>query len=665
VPQPGVPKLDRLAAAALLAFPGALLVYLSFNGGGFFVAAPAVAAVAISALLVLRVTLAPHPFAGFGGPGLIVGLALALFAVWTLLSAFWSDAPARAILEFDRALLYLLVFVLFASLGHAHRQLQWVVRGLALAIAGVCVVALVTRLAPDVWPISANVRPERLSYPLTYWNSLGLMAAVGSVLCCHLTASQHEPRAVRLLGAAAVPVLATTLLLTFSRGSIAVAAGAVVVYAVVGRPRGLPCAVIAAGVPTAVAVALGYRADLLATEDYATPAGVAQGHDMALALVLCVAGAVLLRALLLPVDGFLLRVRLPTRARRPMLAVALVLAFLAVGAGLTVLDASAYFERQYDRFLAGEAIRDRGDVRGRLTELSNNGRIEHWRVALDGYREHPVHGTGAGTYQLLWARHRPGAFTVNDGHSLYVEVLGELGIVGLVLVATAILALLGGLVLRIRRRGDLGGRPMYAAVLAVVLAWTVHAGVDWDWEMPAVTTWTFALGGCAIAAGGSGRYRWFLPSRASRVAIALGLLVVAATPALAAVSQNKLDRSVTALKRGDCVSSIDAALDSIDALSVRPEPWELLGFCDSKLGNHPLALRALENAVQRDPASWEVHYGMALVLAAAGRDPRHEARRALARNPHEQRARLAVSRLGRGGPARWRRVGRTLPLPVP
>ena len=48
-----------------------------------------------------------------------IGSGLALFAVWTLLSAGWSDAPARAMIEFDRALAYLLVVVLIGSLAVA------------------------------------------------------------------------------------------------------------------------------------------------------------------------------------------------------------------------------------------------------------------------------------------------------------------------------------------------------------------------------------------------------------------------------------------------------------------------------------------------------------------------------------------------------------------
>ena len=62
-------------------------------------------------LLVAHVTLAERPFAGWSSALAVMAAALALFAVWTLLSGDWSDAPARALVEFDRALLYLLVLV--------------------------------------------------------------------------------------------------------------------------------------------------------------------------------------------------------------------------------------------------------------------------------------------------------------------------------------------------------------------------------------------------------------------------------------------------------------------------------------------------------------------------------------------------------------------------
>ena len=40
---------------------------------------------------------------------------------------------------------------------------------------------------------------------------------------------------------------------------------------------------------------------------------------------------------------------------------------------------------------------------------------------------------------------------------------------------------------------------LFAAVFAVTLIWAVHAGVDWDWELPAVGFGVFALSGIALA----------------------------------------------------------------------------------------------------------------------------------------------------------------------
>jgi hypothetical protein len=249
-----------------------------------------------------------------------------------------------------------------------------------------------------------------------------------------------------------------------------------------------------------------------------------------------------------------------------------------------------------------------------------------------------------------------------DGHSLYVEALGELGIVGLALALLTVLTLLVGIALRLRR--DRRSRPLYAAVLAVSLAWALHAGVDWDWEMPAVTAWLFALGGLALAAGG--RRRWtFSPGSAARVAISLGLVGVAITPALAAISQHYLNRSVAAFKHGDCAGSIDAALNSISAASIRPEPWELLGYCDARLGRDALAVRAFENAIERDRRNWQLHYGLALVRGAARRDPFPAARQALRLNPHDPLTQNAVERFRSRDPAAWEHSAKVAPLPIP
>jgi hypothetical protein len=204
----------RLGGWAALLAPGAILVFLSFQGGGFFPTAPAVVAVVLAVALTLRVTLVARPFAGFNGLVGAIAIALALLAAWTLGSALWSDAPGRAILEFDRALLYLLTFALFASAPMARARLAWTIGAVLAGIVVVCGAGFVTRTLPELWPIAPNLLNQRLSYPVTYWNALGLLAAIGTILAVHVTASEREPRRAQVLAAAAVPLLTSTLLLT-------------------------------------------------------------------------------------------------------------------------------------------------------------------------------------------------------------------------------------------------------------------------------------------------------------------------------------------------------------------------------------------------------------------------------------------------------------------
>src|SRR3712207_8646436 len=40
--------------------------------------------------------------------------------------------------------------------------------------------------------------------------------------------------------------------------------------------------------------------------------------------------------------------------------------------------------RQYDRFVEGDAIREEQDVRRRLVDAGNNGRIDQWSAATQG-----------------------------------------------------------------------------------------------------------------------------------------------------------------------------------------------------------------------------------------------------------------------------------------
>jgi O-antigen ligase len=646
--------------------PGLLLagltIFLGFSSGGYFPGATAIAALVLCAALVLRLTLSERPLAGVS-PALVVALALlSAFAVWTLLSAGWSDSSSRGLLEFDRALLYVLALAFFGTLEPSVRRFRWAVGGLAVAAVVVAGSGLVTRLAADVWPIAGNVAAERLSYPVMYWNALGLLAALGALACIALTTSERAPRVARVLAATVTPALLVALLLTFSRAALVLLPIGVVVYAVLARPRGLTAGLLATVPPSAAALVFAYRADLLATSDFDSPAAVAQGHDLALALVACMLAAGGLRALLVRMDASGRVVQfsaLGGSTRAAATATMLVAALVATIA----FDVPARAERQVDRFFAGDVVDEAGvDTRSRLTDAGNNGRLEHWKLGLEAFERAPLAGHGAGTYQLLWARDQPYHFPVIDAHSLYVEVLAELGVVGLALLGGALLALLVGAWRRLPRNP----KHLRAVVIALAAVWLVRAGADWDWETPAVTLWLFALGGMAVAGArrGGDRPPMPAPSRLVRVLAALGVLVLAVTPAATAMSQARLDDAVAAFKRGACPSAIDSALGSLDALRLRAEPYTILGYCDIARGETDLALQAMRNAVERDPRNWETHYGLALARAAAGLDPRPQAATALRLNPLEPRARETARLFADDDPQKWKRRALQARLPI-
>ena len=128
----------------------------------------------------------------------------------------------------------------------------------------------------------------------------------------------------------------------------------------------------------------------------------------------------------------------------------------------------------------------------RLTTVSSN-RYEYWRVGLAAFADHPLRGLGAGGFRVRWLQERKIPEGVRDVHSLELEQAAELGIAGLL----ALCALLAGVLLAARTalRRDPG--PAAGAAAAAVV-WLVHASIDWDWQLPAVTLPAIVLAGALI-----------------------------------------------------------------------------------------------------------------------------------------------------------------------
>src|SRR5207247_266185 len=115
-----------------------------------------------------------------------------------------------------------------------------------------------------------------------------------------------------------------------------------------------------------------------------------------------------------------------------------------------------------------------GDLNRRLFNFSGSGRVPLWRAALHDFEAHPVLGSGAGSYEAYWLAHRGDPGKVRDAHSLYLETLAELGVVGLLLLLVA-LAVPLSVAVRARRQ------PLVPALFGAYVAYPVHASLDWDW----------------------------------------------------------------------------------------------------------------------------------------------------------------------------------------
>jgi O-antigen ligase len=150
-------------------------------------------------------------------------------------------------------------------------------------------------------------------------------------------------------------------------------------------------------------------------------------------------------------------------------------------------DSSNFIGRQWRDFMHPAVQSQAGAAR---LVTAKGTRSDLYRVAIDGFEAHPLRGDGAGGFQVRWARTRRVDEDVRNAHSLELETLGELGLVGILL----LLAFLGAVVVaavRSRLRPGGLGRGQSAAVAAGFAVWLAHSFVDWDWQMPAFT-------GCAL-----------------------------------------------------------------------------------------------------------------------------------------------------------------------
>jgi O-Antigen ligase len=279
---------------------------------------------------------------------------------------------------------------------------------------------------------------------------------------------------VGMSAAAATVPLGAGLYLSYSRGALAVAVLGLLILVAAAPSRGqLRAAVIALA-------ALG--AASLATAAFPGVASLEGNHREAEG-----AAALAILAVLAAAAAFALRPQRPGGDRPLAFARSLGPAAAAITAAVALaLALGGIGERASDAELA------RGAGAGRLTTVNSN-RYEYWRVAVDAFKDEPLTGLGAGGFRTEWLKQREIAEAVKDTHSLELEFAAELGLLGLLGFGLAV----GGIAAA-GRTALQRNRELAAGATAAALVWLLHASIDWDWQLPAVTLPAIVLSGALI-----------------------------------------------------------------------------------------------------------------------------------------------------------------------
>jgi putative inorganic carbon (HCO3(-)) transporter len=194
-------------------------------------------------------------------------------------------------------------------------------------------------------------------------------------------------------------------------------------------------------------------------------------------------GAWLSLLLIAPVALALLRPPSWTAAAGRLLIVAL----LVSGAVMSLTRTPASPSGGQGVAARAASIADTGD-------LSIQGRVSFWRAAFDIFRDHPLTGTGPGTFGAVHARYqRDVRFYARDAHNLYVQTLAEMGIPGALALGFLVLTIISVWLRALRQSAF--GEP-YTLVLGAglgVLAFFIHSAMDMDWAFYANPAMAFAL----------------------------------------------------------------------------------------------------------------------------------------------------------------------------
>jgi hypothetical protein len=591
-----------------LGLAAALLVGgLGFANGGYFPVAWGWSGLALLWLVAIGLALGVSVEAGILERVFVA--ALAALTAWTFLSLLWTSSIPSTVLEGERVLVYLAAGVA-GFLLLRRRSLPALLLGAWAGITVVCGYGLATRLFPDRLGVFDAISGYRLSEPVGYWNAFGILAATGTLLALGLAARSGP--IVRCLAAGSGVLLLLTLYFTYSRGGwIAFFVGLAAAIAIDRKRLQLITTALVLAPWPVLAIWLASTSRALTHEGETLAAVSRDGHGLA---VIAIALAVAAALAILVLDWFETTATVPQGVRRAyagtllfVLAACLIVVFGRYGFPPTLA------RKAYDSFTA-PAQPIGSNLNRRLFSLSGNGRVEQFHTGWQQVTDHPVLGGGAGSYGDYWFQHRRISATVHDAHNLYLETLAELGTPGLLLLAVV----LGVPLVAVRRARS---SPLAAAAGGAYVAYLVHASIDWDWEMPAVTLTALFCGLALLAAARrDGEPRPLRPR--VRITALIGTAALVGFVVLGLLGNSAVSASSKSTNAGHFAHAQSQARRAANFAPWSGEPWRRLGEAQVLAGDPAAARQSFRKAVAKDPHDWTLWYELA--EASRGR-PRQRA----------------------------------------